>query len=481
MRSPSIQPILLFSLSFSLILSYILTAGPAPGELDQIYYGVWVDPDLGFQDTPTLYNSRLQRNASVFHIAQRMPLQPYNYTTGVGGPAPEYLIENTATDAAVFLTVYPTTLSAISNDDYVLLGNQLLAYQKDFNRTAFLRWAPEMQGRWNDYGQQPVAYLQAWRTMYQTVKSIAPTAIVVWAPNLGHDYPYGQTSDIAPEDLAALDTNHNGRLDKGDDPYAPYYPGDEFVDWIGISVYFKQFSRNINYAQPPGFCSDIITGIESQTRANTGFSWYDQYCASKPDKACLIAESGAAYHPDITDGNASELQIQQAWWRDCITNATFFQTFPRIKLHMHFEFQKVEADIGPPDVRDYRLTNKTEILTAFQADLNTVQDSYVWAQYRPITRPTQLSGPGVSAPATSSYSIPALILQTARNPRMTGLPTLFGVKRHSGVGKRRTDITRALCVVGASCLVLMWGWIGKSRRRALNKRRSLQSAPDVSR
>ncbi|OAV87113.1 hypothetical protein PTTG_29564 [Puccinia triticina 1-1 BBBD Race 1] len=460
---------LLVCLSLALA-AHVHAAGPALGELDQIYFGVWVDPDLGFQDTPTLFNSRLQRNASVFHIAQRMPLLPYNYTTGVGGPAPEYLIENTATDAAVFLTVYPAALNTISDADYTILGTQLLAYTKDFNRTVFLRWAPEMQGRWNEYGQQPVAFVQAWQAMYKAVKAIAPETIVVWAPNLGHDYPYGQTANIDPTDMAVLDTNQNGRLDKGDDPYTPYYPGDDYVDWIGISVYFKQFSRNINAAQPAGFCADILTGIETQTRANTGFDWYNQFCASKPTKACLIAESGAAYHPDVP-GGASELAIKQAWWQDCITNTTFLQAYPRIKLHMHFEFQKVEADIGPPDVRDYRLTNTTEILTAFQTDLNTVQNNYLWAQYRPITRPIQVNGPGVSAPATSSFSVPTLVLQTARNPHVSGLPTLFGVKRHSGVDKRRTALARALCVVAASSLVLVSGWLGHSRKNAIRRRR----------
>lgn len=92
------QLLLLLLASLALTLS-VLAAGPALGELDQVYFGVWVDPDLGFQDTPALFNSRLQRNASVFHIAQRMPLPPYNYTTGVGGPAPEYLVELLGADA----------------------------------------------------------------------------------------------------------------------------------------------------------------------------------------------------------------------------------------------------------------------------------------------------------------------------------------------------------------------------------------------
>lgn len=38
-------------------------------------------------------------------------------------------------------------------------------------------------------------------------------------------------------DQQALDTNRNGQLDGGDDPYSPWYPGDDLVDWIGISLY----------------------------------------------------------------------------------------------------------------------------------------------------------------------------------------------------------------------------------------------------
>lgn len=48
-------------------------------------------------------------------------------TTGAGGPAPENLIEWSGTDAAVFLTVYPSQgFDVLTTDDYTALGNQLL-------------------------------------------------------------------------------------------------------------------------------------------------------------------------------------------------------------------------------------------------------------------------------------------------------------------------------------------------------------------
>lgn len=460
---------LLILITIIILSNLIQFSTSAIAELDQIYYGVWLDTDLGYQDTPILYNSRLGRNASVFHIAQNMPLSPYNYTTGAGGPAPEYVIENTATDAAVFITVYPTALTLLSDNDYTVLGNQILAYQTDYNRTVFLRWAPEMQGRWNPYGQLPVLFVQAWQAMYKGIKAIAPQTVVVWAPNLGSGYPFGQTKDIAAEDMAVLDTNKNGQLDAGDDPYAPYYPGDDYVDWIGLSVYFKQFSVNTNVAQPAGFCSDILSGINSQTGRTTTVNWYDTYCAQKPSKACLIAESGAAYHPNINTGTASQLQIQQAWWQDCITNTTFMDLFPRLKLHMHFEYEKMEADIGAPDMRDYRLTNVSEILTAYQNDLNTVQDRYHWAQYRVPTQPIQTTGPGVSAPKTASLAVPTLVLQTLRNPLATGLPTLFGTRAASDAWK----LTVPIGISALSCITSGVYFIGVGRARALRARRSM--------
>lgn len=116
--------------------------------------------------------------------------------------------------------------------------------QTNLNRTVFLRYAPEMQGRWMQYGQQPTAFIESWTSMYNAVKAVAPDTIMVWAPNTPQGYPYGQqqnfyTLSTADQDL--LDTNKNGQLDAGDDALSPYYPGDNLVDWIGISICTRFF------------------------------------------------------------------------------------------------------------------------------------------------------------------------------------------------------------------------------------------------
>ncbi|KAA1088852.1 hypothetical protein PGTUg99_032464 [Puccinia graminis f. sp. tritici] len=422
-------------------------AAPAPSappralnEHDGVYFGIWPDTAHGFSDTPAMINQRLGFNTSVFQIAQLIPLPTYNYTTGAGGPAPEYLIEQTQTDAAVFLTVYPTGLDVVTDDDLKLLGVQLQGYTEVLNRTVFLRFGPEMQGQWNPYGFQPTKFLALWRRMYSLVKAAAPRVAVVWAPNTPQSYPYGQlSSSLSPEDLALLDTDHDGKVSNTDDPFSPYYPGDDQVDWIGLSTYYKGPNfQNINVAQPSGYCSSVMNG----TSPTSTFNWYEMYC-TKPGKACMIAESGAAFHVDALTAQASTarsiVDLQRAWWQDCITSPTLVQAFPRLKLHMHFEHVKLEMDGGKPDLRDYRLSNDTTTLEAFKQDFSAVSAQFVVASFRALPAGVPPTGRPSGSPNSPVPVVPGqpgqpgqpkgIVFQTQRNPVVTGPPTLFGSRR----------------------------------------------------
>ncbi len=65
---------------------------------------------------------------------------------------------------------------------------------------------------------------------------------MMWAPNTGDGYPYrshSRESLANPDDFDLLDTNKNGQIDAvGDDPFGPYWPGPEYVDWVGLSTYW---------------------------------------------------------------------------------------------------------------------------------------------------------------------------------------------------------------------------------------------------
>jgi hypothetical protein len=88
---------------------------------------------------------------------------------------------------------------------------------------------------------KPTAYVANFRAMAIAVHSRTNMTAMVWAPNTGDGYPYGTTrqSISNPADFDLLDTNKNGVLDKeGDDPYGAYWPGKEYVDWVGLSTYW---------------------------------------------------------------------------------------------------------------------------------------------------------------------------------------------------------------------------------------------------
>jgi len=343
------------------------------------YVGIWPDISSVVGDTPAAINERLGYNSPVFQFGQSIPLPLYDYVTGAGGEAQFSTVDATNTDAAYYLTVYPDSgLTNVMDSVIVSLAYQILGYQEKA-RTVFLRWAPEMQGTWNPgWALMPTLYRQVWIRMHTIIKQIAPETIIVWSPNSSYGYPSGATlaDVVSPADQALLDTNGDGQLTSADDAYAPYYPGAEYVDWNGLSMYYKGPGfQNLNEPQPGGFCSSLLDGIDPfYSTLYTPF--YSTYCSGTTD--CMISESGAAYHENITTG-ASRLDIQRAWWQDCITNTTFLDLFPNIKMIQMFEHEKLEFDGGVPDYRDYRITNVTEIAQAFAADLAAMADNWTWA------------------------------------------------------------------------------------------------------
>ncbi|KAI8840257.1 hypothetical protein BC829DRAFT_356165, partial [Chytridium lagenaria] len=99
-------------------------------------------------------------------------------------------------------------------------------------------------GSWFNFGQDPVGFIASWRRAYTLINARIGTnnrqnLAYVWAPNSGNGYPYrgGISSPTGPSDarFSVLDTNGDGVFDGEDNAYTPYYPGDEWVDWVGLS------------------------------------------------------------------------------------------------------------------------------------------------------------------------------------------------------------------------------------------------------
>jgi hypothetical protein len=94
--------------------------------------------------------------------------------------------------------------------------------------TLFLRWGHEMNGNWYPWGGNPEAYKAAWRYAHERMQ-VASGAGNTLAT---HDLAAG----ILDADIAWVWTpNYQSIPDEPWNDLHHYYPGDDYVDWVGVS------------------------------------------------------------------------------------------------------------------------------------------------------------------------------------------------------------------------------------------------------
>jgi Glycosyl hydrolase family 26 len=254
-------------------------------------------------------------------------------------------------------------LAAVTDASLAALVDRLAAYGRD-NVPTIVRFAHEMNGSWYPWGEDPAAYVAAFRRVADAIHAGAPTAAVLWAPNQGDGYPYvGGKYEVKRGSAAAklLDTNRNGRVDGADDPYAPYWPGDAYVDWVGMSLYHwgTAYPWGANVVPTAGKFAGLLTGATTTSARVPDF--YADY-ADRYQKPLAIVETAALYRPAGKGAPASAIKL--AWLGQVISPATLTR-FPRLRLVNWFEWKKNEAEVG--DVVDWRISADPKLRTAFLA------------------------------------------------------------------------------------------------------------------
>jgi hypothetical protein len=234
-----------------------------------------------------------------------------------------------------------------------------------------VRFAHEMNGSWYPWGQQPEAYRAGFRSVASAVHATAHGSAMMWAPNYGGGYPFSGGHYQAPPstvDAIALDTNADGAVTGSDDPYAPYYPGDDAVDWVGMSLYHwgSAYPWGENELPEDGkFAAQLAgtyVGLGGDDTAVPDF--YAEYAAARlkplaiPETAALVVEQGDA---------AGERAIKQAWWRQ-VLSADTLERFPLLKMVNWFEWEKEEVEVST--VVDWRAGADEATRSAFSSDLS---------------------------------------------------------------------------------------------------------------
>jgi len=332
--------------------------------------GIWLGASVQWEEeTAEAYADRLGHDPAVLVTFADLP---------VSAEARKNL------DAAMFqarkagsmllLTLEPQqglrSVTAAVIDDVVSMAD-------DYSRQGvpvLIRFAHEMNGSWYAWGQDPEAYVATFRRLAAAVHDGAPGAAMMWAPNYGGGYPYaGGRFDARPGSRAArvLDTDRDGKVTRRDDPYAPYWPGAEAVDWLGMSVYHwgLRYPWGENEVPEDGKFVGMLRGSYPGWRGQDRFvpDFYADY-AEAYDLPLAATETAPLYVPAHADrpGSADELDVKRTWWRQAYA-PDLPEQLPNLKMINWFEQRKTETEVD--GVVDWTATRSDRIRDAYLDDL----------------------------------------------------------------------------------------------------------------
>jgi hypothetical protein len=360
----------------------VTTAGQdqASAEPDAPLFGA--ELDWG-SDGARAYADRLGASAAVYDHEMPWPLQDAErrYLEG-------FLHQAAAEGSHAVLSIHPTVpLAQIDAAEASKLAEGLESLSEGFEGKLFVRFAPDMNSSWMAWGQQPAAYTAAFRAVSEAVHERLPGVVMVWSPYAALDYPYGK-SKRAPQPgsdrFSLLDTNSDGVWNQADDAYAPYYPGDAAVDWVGLSAFHDETRGGpaANTVPQAGAFAGLLDSED----------FYERYAveAGKP----LMVRTAAFFSPGA--GGAGATAIKSAWWQQVFESAS--TDHRRIGAVVWTETTTQRA-LGETTV-DWRVSFDGTQAAAFRAGL---ADSALATG--PVTE--QAGGTGAAGEGTALSGIPA--------------------------------------------------------------------------
>jgi hypothetical protein len=212
-------------------------------------------------------------------------------------------------------------LTAILSGSQDAIINDFAIKSKAYGKPFFLRFGHEMNGNWYDWsgaltGNNPARYVSAWRYVWNKFQAAGATnAIWVWCPN---------ADSVPAESWNAIDN---------------YYPGDAYVDWVGVDFYGLKWGDN-----PPAAALDRV---------------YGTYGATKP---IMVGETAAA---DCSNYAAGTTMTKAQW-----TTALFAAMAARPNVRAFFWFNQNNGGEA-----DWRITScpSPAAQDAYRAGVASVQ------------------------------------------------------------------------------------------------------------
>lgn len=271
------------------------------------YLGAYVVQDKSIGGSMDAFNRLTGRKHASF----------FKYV-GYGQPFPkEWVKEVIAAGAFPQIALEPNGGLEQVKDDAYLRG--FADEAKKAGVPVFIRFASEMNGSWTAYGGDSGLYIRTWRLVHDVFEKRAPNAAMVWTV-----------------------------LNVPEKPIEEYYPGDEYVDWVGINMYSVKYhdgdiKRKADMEDPLAMLNYV----------------YNRYSRTKPIQ---ISEFGAT-HYNTTDGKRDNefaiKKIERLYGR-------LHTYYPRVKAIYYFDVNNLTEYNEMRKINDYSITLQPDILAAYR-------------------------------------------------------------------------------------------------------------------
>ncbi|MDK3156266.1 glycosyl hydrolase [Kamptonema cortianum] len=280
------------------------------------YAGAYIDLDSTITETFTDRTNRVRRLPSQFESKVGKPHATYFYYMGYRSRLAYDWIEKLGHEGKiVHIALEPNLgLEWVKDDDY--LEEMATMFAKS-GAPIFLRFASEMNGPWVKYHGNPKLYIEKFRLIATKMREKAPNVAMVWCP---------YATPVSP--------------------IRDYYPGDEYVDWVGVNLYsVTYFNQNINQ---PAKHVHPISMLEYV---------YDLYSAKKP---IMVGEYGATHFsalegkPTVDFATRALMGMYEALPR----------AYPRVKCINYFSGNNLVLDHRKNN--NYALTQHPRMLDTYR-------------------------------------------------------------------------------------------------------------------
>jgi hypothetical protein len=269
------------------------------------------------------------------------------------------------------------------------------------------------------------------QSLADIVRNTTNNTAMVWAPASGLGYPFKNTqfSPINPsKEFDELDTVADGELNSRDNPFEPFYPGDDYVDWVGLSITYpggdvfypaplrnpkESLLNNILPLKPSKpfangtfevpIDNDILTNIlpgpvnfsfgsssfESQLlNSGTNYNFYKDFAESKEKPFLLYTGAGYLRGRTVNSEGVKELDFKQKWYSQILDENVLLK-YPLVRGLIFYnsllnitETTMNHTMLDLNTFVDYSLTNNTIVLNDFRKKIEFLINLNSTAQLR---------------------------------------------------------------------------------------------------